>query len=110
MLFRGDDDNSPQCRGGPMIGKRVPLDVMGVGTPCDREWSAMAGDELRRFCAGCGKHVHNLSALTRAEAERLVCERAGSLCVRFARTPDGALRTLDYRTPPAAPKRSWRFW
>src|SRR4051812_9906801 len=89
---------------------RVPLEVMRVGTPCDQDWSAMAGDERRRFCAGCGKHVHNLSAITRAEAERLVCEQAGNLCVRFAVAGDGGVQTLEYRTPATSPRRSWRFW
>ena len=69
----------------------------------------MNGDERIRYCDGCHKHVYNLSAMTRTEAERLVCESAGSLCVRFARAEDGVLQTLEYRAP-VAKGRGWRFW
>jgi hypothetical protein len=88
---------------------RLSLDVIEVNEPCSASWEQMAGDERVRFCAGCRKHVHNLSAVTRSEAERLVCETAGSLCVRFARGEDGVVQTLEYRTP-AGRGRGWRFW
>lgn len=52
---------------------RVPLEVLRVQTPCTEDWARMSGDARRRYCAGCGLHVHNLSAMTRGEAERLVC-------------------------------------
>jgi hypothetical protein len=88
---------------------RLSLDVIDVREPCPRDWDEMAGDERTRFCAGCGRHVHNLSAMTRDEAERVVCESAGRLCVRYERLASGAVRTLDYAQPPAA-ARGWRFW
>jgi hypothetical protein len=87
---------------------RVALDVIDVREPCPRNWNEMTGDDRTRFCAGCGMHVHNLSAMPRDDAERLVCESAGRLCVRFERTQAGAVRTLDYAKPPAG--RGWRFW
>ena len=58
---------------------------------------------------GCRKHVYNLSAMSRTEAERLVCEAAGSLCVRFARTETGQVQTLEYRAGPGSGA-GWRFW
>lgn len=88
---------------------RLPLDVIQVNERCHASWDAMGGDDRVRFCEGCRKHVHNLSALTRTEAERLVCEAAGSLCVRFARGEDGVVQTLDYQPPPRR-RRGWRFW
>ena len=89
--------------------RRVALEVMGVREPCQKDWDGMTGDDRVRFCAGCNLHVHNLSAMTRREAERLVCERAGRLCVRFEQGADGIVRTLDYEMPPPA-RRTWRFW
>lgn len=91
-----------------MSGARMPLEVLRVEQPCPQEWDAMSGDERSRYCAGCGLHVHNLSAMTRDEAERLVCERAGRLCVRYQQTASGAVVTLDYSPPKA--RRKWPFW
>jgi hypothetical protein len=86
----------------------TPLDVIRIEEPCSQDWDRMTGDERVRFCAGCRKHVHNLSAMTRDEAERLVCEQAGELCVRYEPTPAGAVRTLDYARRLS--RRTWMFW
>ncbi len=43
----------------------------------------MSGDERTRFCTDCSKHVYNLSAMTTAEAEELILEKEGHLCVRY---------------------------
>jgi hypothetical protein len=87
---------------------KVSLDVLRVKSPCTEDWNAMGGDERVRFCAGCGRDVHNLSALPREEAERLLCEAAGRLCVRFERTEQGAIKTLEYA--PRISRRSYLFW
>ncbi|HEY7090420.1 MAG TPA: hypothetical protein VH518_20150 [Tepidisphaeraceae bacterium] len=80
---------------------RRALDVIQVNNPCPADWNAMVGDETKRFCEHCRKFVHNLSEMPADEAERLVCDRAGNLCVRFNRdTTSGAVLTLDYATPP----------
>ena len=85
---------------------RRPLDVIQVPSPCPADWEKMSGDEQRRFCAHCGKHVHNLTAMPADEAERLICERAGDLCVRFARDiATGAVITLDYARRPQTSRR-----
>lgn len=47
--------------------------------------------------------------MTRTEAEALVCQSAGPLCVRFERTADGAVKTLDYRAVPHA-RFGWKLW
>jgi hypothetical protein len=58
----------------------------------------MTGDDRRRFCAHCQKYVHNLTAMPQDEADRLVCQSAGDLCVRFARDPrTEQVITLDYQ-------------
>lgn len=92
--------------------RRIPLDQIDVTDPCPVPWSDMAdvnGDRRVRFCPHCRKNVHHLSAMPRGEAERLVCEAAGSLCVRFSRDDAGQVMTLDYQRP-AGPRRWWRKW
>jgi ankyrin repeat protein len=49
----------------------------------------MAGDEQVRFCEHCEKSVHDLSAMTRKRALRLVRASGGALCVRFHTDPHG---------------------
>ena len=95
-----------------MRNQPLSLDVIDVKQPCPASWEAMRGDDRTRFCEGCGKHVHNLSGMTRAEAAALVgtCAAAGALCVRFARAEDGVVQTLDYRPAALRRGRGWRFW
>jgi hypothetical protein len=71
------------------------LDDVRVASPCDRSWEDMRGDERVRFCEGCRKDVYNLSAMTRDEAEELINEREGRVCVRLYRREDGTVLTAD---------------
>lgn len=88
---------------------RHPLEVVQVHSPCQADWDAMTGDAQSRFCAHCNKHVHDLSAMPRAQAEQLVCQSAGHLCIRLARDEAGQVITLDYRRQK--PQRwPWRMW
>lgn len=67
-----------------------------IDNPCHESWEAMDGDEERRFCGVCQKHVHNLSAMRHADAQALLRESAGEhLCVRYSAETDGALRFRD---------------
>jgi hypothetical protein len=96
-----------------MSRQSIPLDVIDVKTPCPASWETMRGDERTRYCVGCGRNVHNLSAMTRREAETFLadCAGAGRLCVRFERSGDGTVQTLDYRTSARTGRgRGWRFW
>ena len=95
-----------------MDGQAISLDVIQVNQPCPASWESMRGDDRMRFCEGCGRYVSNLSAMTRAEAAQLLegCASAGRLCVRFERSADGMVQTLDYRHPPRRTGRGWRFW
>ena len=81
------------------------LNVIEVVEPCPAPWDEMNGDAQARFCAHCQRHVHDLSAMTRADAVDLICRNAGNLCVRFARAEDGAIKTLDY----APASRGWNL-
>jgi hypothetical protein len=66
-----------------------------VAAPCEEGWDEMRGDERVRFCARCSLNVFNLSAMTRREAERLVLNAEGRLCVRFYRRRDGTMLTQN---------------
>jgi hypothetical protein len=87
----------------------TPLELLEVADPCPVDWHALAGDERRRFCPRCGLDVHNLSAMTREDASRLVEARNGRLCVRFARMPGGRVETLDYSDERPPDPRRRRF-
>lgn len=76
--------------------RRLPLlDRVRIAAPCSASWEAMTGDDRVRFCAGCEKNVYNLSAMARDEAERLLAEREGSICVRLYKRADGTVMTSD---------------
>jgi hypothetical protein len=77
--------------------KKLPvvLESLRVATPCSADWGDMTGDERVRFCGKCEKNVYNLSAMTRVDAEALVREKEGRLCVRFYQRADGTVLTAD---------------
>lgn len=79
----------------PMQRRRIHLDVIDIPSPCTEDWKRMRGDERSRFCGTCENDVHNLSAMTREEAEALLSQRDGRLCVRFYRRADGTVVTAD---------------
>lgn len=70
-------------------------DTISIQQPCDADWSEMSGDERRRFCALCNKHVHNLSAMPRAEAQRVIA--APNVCVRYQPNADGSVQYQSRR-------------
>lgn len=72
-----------------------PLDSIRIASPCTSDWNEMHGDERRRFCAACKLNVYNLSGMTRQEAESLLINTEGRLCVRFYRRRDGTVLTAD---------------
>lgn len=82
------------------------LEDLRIASPCHERWSDMIGDDVVRHCARCDKHVYDLSSLPRAEAERVVREREGTLCVRFFRRTDGTVLTAD--CPEGAQRRRRR--
>jgi hypothetical protein len=72
-----------------------PLDRININTPCEADWDQMVGNEQVRFCQHCNLSVHDLSAMTRLEAMRLVINSKGKLCARYVRRPDGKVQTTD---------------
>ena len=55
----------------------------------------MEGDERSRFCGDCKLTVHNLSAMSRAEAEGFLGRAKGRVCTRFFQRADGTVITQD---------------
>ncbi len=66
-----------------------------VASPCHASWDTMKGDERARFCGLCRKNVYNLSEMTRQEAENLLQEKEGKLCVRYYQRSDGTVLTKN---------------
>lgn len=71
------------------------LDDIRVAAPCSAAWSEMTGDDRTRHCGECHKNVYNLSGMTRDEAEALLIERNGDLCVRYYQRADGTILLAD---------------
>jgi hypothetical protein len=71
------------------------LDQIAIRKPCNADWDAMTGSDEVRFCEHCAKDVHNLSAITKLEAEQLVADSNGKLCVRYYQLPNGRVETTD---------------
>ena len=75
---------------------RLPvLDNIRVAAPCTADWNQMTGDDRTRHCGACKKNVYNLSGMTRDEAEALLIERNGDLCVRYFQRHDGTILLAD---------------
>jgi hypothetical protein len=73
------------------------LDATTVASPCMESWHGMTGDDRVRFCRSCRLHVYNLSALSRQDAETLLREKEGHICVRFYERADGTVLTRECR-------------
>ena len=65
-------------------------DELPIPEPCHEDWSNMTGDEKRRFCGACNKHVHDLSAMTATGAEETLAAEP-DICVRYTVNEDGTL-------------------
>lgn len=66
----------------------------------------MTGDEREKFCSHCQKTVHDVSAMTKAQASALLA--AGNpICVRFYRDADGNVATTDSVPAPVLDRRTF---
>jgi hypothetical protein len=59
------------------------LNNLTIPSPCTADWDSMIGNDQVRFCEHCSLKVHNLSMMTRNQAQRLVSRSNGRLCVRY---------------------------
>ena len=72
-----------------------PLKNIQIASPCSADWNEMYGDNRKRFCGDCKLNVFNLSGMTTDEAEALIMNAEGRLCVRFYKRADGSVITKD---------------
>ncbi len=76
--------------------RKLPmLDNLRVASPCSASWAAMAGDDRVRHCDQCDKNVYNLSAMTTEQAQHLIADKEGDLCIRLYRRKDGTVINAD---------------
>ena len=71
------------------------LSNIRIASPCSANWEEMYGNERKRFCGDCKLNVYNLSGMSRREAENLILQSEGRLCVRFYRRSDGSILTRN---------------
>jgi hypothetical protein len=69
-----------------MIRRRLHL--IEVPAPCPVRWDSMHGAGTARTCASCARPVHDLAAMTTAEAEALLAPSGERICVRIERAPE----------------------
>ncbi len=69
-----------------------------IPEPCHVPWDSMRPEARGRFCFDCKKKVHDLSAMSEAEAERFLARTAcEDVCVSYEHHDDG---TIAFQTPP----------
>jgi hypothetical protein len=78
-----------------MSKRTSPLDHVTVAAPCNVGWDNMIGNEQVRFCGQCNLNVYNLSGMTKPQAEHLVAQTEGRLCIRYYRRADGTILTKN---------------
>jgi len=78
-----------------MSAAKFPLELISVASPCNASWDAMKGDDHTRFCGQCSLYVYNISELTQTQAETLIGEHEGKMCVRYFQRFDGTIMTKD---------------
>jgi hypothetical protein len=83
------------------MGGEELLNLVTIPTPCPMDWDLMRGDDRVRFCAGCNKHVYNLSAMTSAEMVALIRTHGGDFCGQIYQRLDGTIVTAGCRRPEA---------
>jgi hypothetical protein len=79
----------------PMSRFKNSLDQVRVAAPCNVGWESMFGNERVRFCGQCQLNVYNLSEMTKPEAERLISQTEGRLCIRYYQRKDGSVITQN---------------
>lgn len=82
-----------------------PLDNVRVASPCPANWNEMNGNDRMRYCGQCQLNVYNLSGMTKPEAEHLIANAEGRLCVRYYKRADGSIITQNCPVGLAALKR-----
>lgn len=72
-----------------------PLTNLKIASPCSANWDEMYGDDRARFCGECKLNVYNLSGMTKHDAENLLINTEGRLCIRYYKRADGTIIISD---------------
>lgn len=70
------------------------IDGIEIPHPCSASWAAMDGDTRARFCKLCSKVVHETTALTTCELEKML-DAPVAPCLRVHRDRLGRVLTRD---------------
>jgi hypothetical protein len=95
------------------MGDNEVLGEFTIATPCPMDWDKMPGDDRKRFCAACGKHVHDLTAMSPDERVSLLSKASPEgegLCGRLHQPLEWA--SLIPTEGPARPGQvtgAWQF-
>jgi len=65
-----------------------------IAKPCTANWETMRGDDRRRFCEQCRKHVHNVSAMSAPERAEFAAA-PGERCVIYFQRANGDVADLS---------------
>jgi hypothetical protein len=85
------------------------LRQMTIADPCCMGWNTMRGDEHKRHCESCGKHVYNFTAIQPSEAAALLNSRQPEICGVVYKKPDGTLFLFDDQPVPESGPVRWQF-
>jgi hypothetical protein len=78
-----------------VLNRRLPLlGEVRIAAPCKVDWDSLQGTNTQRHCGQCDKQVYNLSAMTEAQAARIVANE-NKPCVRLYLRVDGTFLTQD---------------
>lgn len=67
------------------------FDRLSLKRPCPVALPTMSADQRVAWCAHCGQEVHNLSAMTQADAAELLETQKGKACVAYLQQRDGRI-------------------
>lgn len=76
----------------------MDTNTLNIPEPCHESWNGMDGDERKRFCKQCDKHVHNLSGMAQDEAQALL-DSTSNLCVLYSSNDQGDVLFRDSSDP-----------
>jgi len=93
----------------PAVPDDFTLEDITIPIACNVPWDTMRGDERTRFCGACKLHVYNVAQLSRGEAETLIRDSGGNVCVRIFQRPDGTVVTKSCLDVLAAARRRARI-
>lgn len=69
-------------------------EVLQVAKPCSANWEEMRGDDNRRFCEHCQKHVHNASAMSQKK-RAVLAQSKNEKCIFYFQRRDGTVADLS---------------